>query len=130
MIYVESLSGGGMDSESHSASELKVTHSFDAHGRRSAVSVLAADDSVLTTTGYTHDPATDHIATVSHGGSTATYDWTSTVAGLPVVISYSGAGLTGTRTPDDEGRLDKIAWNIGNTLPHQRRRLLREIHAR
>lgn len=61
-----------------------------------------------------HDPATDRIATISHGGSTATYDWTSTVAGLPVGISYSGAGLTGSRTPDAEGRLDKIAWNIGN----------------
>jgi len=107
--------GGSLDSESHSASALKVTHSFDAQGRRSAVSVLAADHNVLTTTGYTHDPATDRIATISHGGSTATYDWTSTVAGLPVGISYSGVGLTGTRTPDAEGRLDKIACNIGNT---------------
>ncbi len=106
-----------MDSESHSASELKVTHSFDAQGRRRAVSVLAADDSVLTTTGYTHDPATDRIATVSHGGSTATYDWTSAIVGLPVGVCNSGAGLTGTRTPDAEGRLDKIARKIGNTPP-------------
>ncbi len=90
MTYNESSSGGSLDSESHSASELKVTHSFDAQGRYSVVSVLAADDSVLITTGYTHDPATDRIATVTHGGSTATYDWTSAIVGLPVGVCNSG----------------------------------------
>jgi len=67
----------------------------------------------IATTGLSYHEDTGRIGSITHGGSVATYNWTSTVAGQPVGISYSGAGLTGTRTPDAEGRLDQIGWENG-----------------
>lgn len=92
---------------------VSVERGFDVQMREDELQVVQGGQPIAST-GLTYHAGTGRIASISHGGSTATYDWTSTVAGLPVGISYNGAGLTGTRTPDAEGRLDKIAWSIGN----------------
>lgn len=98
---------------------MSVERGFDLQFREDELQVVQGAQPIATTAFSYHAP-TGRIASISHGGSTATYDWSSTVAGLPVGISYSGAGLTGRRTPDEDGRLDKIGWSIGsqNVLSH------------
>jgi hypothetical protein len=86
--------------------------------RRPLTPFAPSSGGTLSETIYGYDDQTGRLASISHGGSTATYDWSSTVGGLPAGISYSGAGLTGIRTPDAEGRLDKIAWELDDGKRH------------
>lgn len=109
--------GGAWDKLTYAADStlgaVSVERGFDAQMREDELQVVQGGQAIAST-GLGYHEATGRIGSITHGGSTATYDWTSTVAGLPVGISYSGAGLVGTRTPDAEGRLDKISWSIGN----------------
>jgi hypothetical protein len=63
--------------------------SFDAAARETAVT--ASGPGFASATQYTYQAHTGCLASITHGGQTATYDWSNSLRGLPSGISYSGA---------------------------------------
>jgi len=94
---------------------VSITFGHDAFNRRTSLDIEQAGG-VLAHTAYSFTEDSNMLATVSMGGVTATYDWTTQVGGLPGTVSYSGAGFTGIRVPDSSGRLDSITWSVNNQV--------------
>ncbi|HRJ10679.1 MAG TPA: hypothetical protein PK490_15385 [Prosthecobacter sp.] len=64
-----------------------VTRTFDDHARLHQLMVKQGEDVLFTTT-HSHDPATGGLASVTHGGVTAMYDWTAPIGGLPGAVRF------------------------------------------
>ena len=67
----------------------------------------------LPSVGYTYDPVSGRMATVTASDFTATYRYNAST-GWNEGVTYTG-GVSSTRTPDDLGRLDTISWSNGSS---------------
>lgn len=89
---------------------ITLTRTFNDQAQEATLT--ASGPGFSTATAYTYEPVANRLASITHGGQTATYDWSDTLAGLPIGITYSGAGLHGQRIADANHRLATIAYSM------------------